>query len=140
MRTEFATPSYLLHLFEYLSQATHDSTEVGDDWAAKSVKAEAFSSDLAPAQRTAVLERFKRQEVDVFVTLLPCSNCSLKRRHHRLICSDLISRGLDVPHVSHVISYDTPVDMRKYVHRVGRTARAGKDGDAWSLVEEQEVR
>ena len=32
------------------------------------------------------------------------------------------------------------MDMRKYVHRVGRTARAGKDGDAWSLVEEQEVR
>lgn len=56
-----------------------------------------------------------------------------------LICSDLISRGMDISHVSHVISYDTPVDMRKYVHRVGRTARAGRDGDAWTLVEEQEV-
>ncbi len=49
----------LLHLFEYFSRATHDSTEVGDDWAAKSVKAEAFSSDLAPTQRTAVLEGSK---------------------------------------------------------------------------------
>lgn len=56
-----------------------------------------------------------------------------------LICSDLVSRGIDINHVSHVISYDTPVDMRKYVHRVGRTARAGRDGDAWTLVEEQEV-
>lgn len=56
-----------------------------------------------------------------------------------LICSDLISRGIDISHVSHVVSYDTPVDMRKYVHRVGRTARAGRDGDAWTLVEEQEV-
>ncbi|KAL0065260.1 ATP-dependent RNA helicase dbp6 [Marasmius tenuissimus] len=37
-------------------------------------------------------------------------------------------------------SYDAPVDMRKYVHRVGRTARAGKEGDAWTLVEEQEAR
>ena len=59
----------LLHLFEYFYQATRDSTKVGDGWAAKSVKAEAFSSDLAPAQRTAVLERFKRQEVDVYVAL-----------------------------------------------------------------------
>jgi ATP-dependent RNA helicase DDX51/DBP6 len=38
-----------------------------------------------------------------------------------------------------VVSYDAPVDMRKYVHRVGRTARAGRAGDAWTLVEEQEV-
>lgn len=57
----------------------------------------------------------------------------------RLICSDLIARGIDLPDVSHVISYDIPTDMRKYVHRVGRTARAGKSGDAWSLVEDQEV-
>jgi ATP-dependent RNA helicase DDX51/DBP6 len=41
--------------------------------------------------------------------------------------------------VTHVINYDAPVDMRKYVHRVGRTARAGRTGDAWTLVEEQEV-
>ena len=38
------------------------------------------------------------------------------------------------------MSYDVPVDMRKYVHRVGRTARAGREGDAWTLVEQQEVR
>lgn len=56
-----------------------------------------------------------------------------------LVCSDLISRGIDISHVSHVVSYDVPVDMRKYVHRVGRTARAGRAGDAWTLVEEQEV-
>ena len=58
----------------------------------------------------------------------------------RLVCSDLISRGIDISHVSHVVSYDVPVDFRKYVHRVGRTARAGRSGDAWTLVEEQEVR
>ena len=57
----------------------------------------------------------------------------------RLVCSDLISRGIDISHVSHVVSYDVPVDIRKYVHRVGRTARAGRSGDAWTLVEEQEV-
>ncbi|KAH9015414.1 hypothetical protein EDB84DRAFT_1526639, partial [Lactarius hengduanensis] len=37
------------------------------------------------------------------------------------------------------LNYDAPVDMRKYVHRVGRTARAGRTGEAWTLVEEQEV-
>jgi superfamily II DNA/RNA helicase len=41
--------------------------------------------------------------------------------------------------VAHVVNYDAPVDMRKYVHRVGRTARAGRIGDAWTLIEEQEV-
>ena len=57
----------LLRLFEYFSRATYDSTEVGDDWAAKSVKADAFSIDLAPYQRTAALDSFKRQEVGVYV-------------------------------------------------------------------------
>lgn len=57
-----------------------------------------------------------------------------------LVCSDLISRGIDISQVSHVVSYDVPIDMRKYVHRVGRTARAGREGHAWTLIEEQEVR
>jgi len=56
-----------------------------------------------------------------------------------LVCSDLISRGLDISHVAHVVSYDVPIDVRKYVHRVGRTARAGRHGEAWTLVEEQEA-
>lgn len=55
------------------------------------------------------------------------------------MCSDLVARGVDISHVKHVVSYDVPVDIRKYVHRVGRTARAGRAGDAWSLVEDQEV-
>jgi ATP-dependent RNA helicase DDX51/DBP6 len=46
---------------------------------------------------------------------------------------------MDLPTVNHVVSYDIPLDMRKYVHRVGRTARAGRSGTAWSLVENQEV-
>jgi ATP-dependent RNA helicase DDX51/DBP6 len=57
----------------------------------------------------------------------------------RLVASDVIARGLDLPSISHVISYDTPVDMRKYVHRVGRTARAGREGTAWTLCEKQEA-
>ncbi|TCD64285.1 ATP-dependent RNA helicase dbp6 [Steccherinum ochraceum] len=83
---------------------------------------QAYSSELGAADRKSILERFKSQEVNI------------------LVCSDLISRGIDISHVSHVVSYDAPVDMRKYVHRVGRTARAGRAGDAWTLVEEQEAR
>ncbi|KAH7884661.1 DEAD-domain-containing protein [Phlebopus sp. FC_14] len=87
-----------------------------------SITIHAYSSDLPASERKTILERFKAQEI------------------HILVCSDLISRGIDISHVSHVVSYDAPVDMRKYVHRVGRTARAGKAGDAWTLVEEQEAR
>jgi superfamily II DNA/RNA helicase len=46
---------------------------------------------------------------------------------------------LDVDHITHVISFDVPNVPDEYVHRVGRTARAGRDGTAWTLVEKQEV-
>lgn len=51
-----------------------------------------------------------------------------------LIASDLAARGLDVQGISHVINYDLPEDPEIYVHRIGRTARAGRDGVAWSFV------
>jgi superfamily II DNA/RNA helicase len=51
-----------------------------------------------------------------------------------LVCSDLASRGIDVEGISHVINYDLPLDPELYVHRIGRTARAGREGVAWSLV------
>ncbi|KAH6662027.1 P-loop containing nucleoside triphosphate hydrolase protein [Halenospora varia] len=50
-----------------------------------------------------------------------------------LIASDLVSRGLDIPNLAHVINYDVPMSVPSYVHRVGRTARAGKKGHAWTL-------
>ena len=56
-----------------------------------------------------------------------------------LVCSDVVARGIDLPSVQCVINYDTPIDMKKYVHRVGRTARAGKEGVAWTLLESQEA-
>ncbi|KAI0360139.1 DEAD-domain-containing protein [Trametes cingulata] len=107
----------LVRLFEFFENARHDA-----DKSSKAVVARAYSSDLAPAERKSILEQFKNQEINI------------------LVCSDLISRGIDISHVSHVVSYDVPVDFRKYVHRVGRTARAGREGDAWTLVEEQEAR
>ncbi|KAI8605394.1 P-loop containing nucleoside triphosphate hydrolase protein [Dissophora ornata] len=81
-----------------------------------------YSSDLPKSKRQAILRAFNKGEI------------------HLLICSDLISRGMDLSPVSVVINYDTPVYMKKYIHRVGRTARAGKSGTAYSLVEMQEAR
>ena len=51
-----------------------------------------------------------------------------------LIGTDLASRGLDIENLGHVINYDIPTDVQSYVHRVGRTARAGHEGHAWTLL------
>ena len=50
-----------------------------------------------------------------------------------LVASDLVSRGLDLPNLAHVVNYDVPTSLTSYVHRIGRTARAGKQGHAWTL-------
>lgn len=63
-------------------------------------------------------------------------------RSHKLailIASDRASRGLDIPHLAHVINYDLPTSVTAYVHRVGRTARAGRDGRATTLVVKHEA-
>ncbi|KAI7866841.1 P-loop containing nucleoside triphosphate hydrolase protein [Spinellus fusiger] len=81
-----------------------------------------YSSDFNVAQRKSTMKKFRAGEIDL------------------LICSDLIGRGIDLDSVDTVISYDVPLFMDKYIHRVGRTARAGREGQAFTLVEKQEVR
>ncbi len=56
-----------------------------------------------------------------------------------LIATDIASRGIDVDHVSHVINYDLPEDPESYVHRIGRTARAGREGVAISFCDQSEL-
>jgi ATP-dependent RNA helicase DeaD len=55
-----------------------------------------------------------------------------------LVATDVASRGIDIPHVAHVINYDLPEQAEDYVHRIGRTARAGNEGSALSLVTPEE--
>ncbi|KFZ12602.1 hypothetical protein V501_04130 [Pseudogymnoascus sp. VKM F-4519 (FW-2642)] len=57
-----------------------------------------------------------------------------------LIASDLVARGLDLPNLAHVVNYDMPTSITSYVHRVGRTARAGKEGAATTLFSATEGR
>lgn len=81
-----------------------------------------FSSDAAAKQREAMLTRFRSGAVPV------------------LVASDAATRGLDVDGVTAVVSFDAPVALKTYVHRVGRTARAGRDGSAFTLLKQEEVK
>ena len=56
-----------------------------------------------------------------------------------LVATDIAARGIDVPGVTHVINFEMPVDAESYVHRIGRTARAGADGAALSLCATEEA-
>ncbi|KAK0555519.1 hypothetical protein OC846_001679 [Tilletia horrida] len=105
----------LVRLLE-LFKEEHGAREV------KALAVKHYSSEMRISERRKVLKSFADGEVNV------------------LVASDLIARGIDLPSVGHVISYDVPVDRGKYVHRVGRTARAGRSGHAWALVEAQEAR
>jgi ATP-dependent RNA helicase DeaD len=82
----------------------------------KGIDAFAMHGDMYQTKRDRVMERLREGNLKV------------------LVASDLASRGLDVEDISHVINYDLPEDPEVYVHRIGRTARAGRDGIAWTFV------
>lgn len=64
----------------------------------------------------------------------------LAKKLRVLVASDLVARGIDLPSLDHVVNYDIPSSVASYVHRVGRTARAGKRGKAWTLFTNREAR
>jgi ATP-dependent RNA helicase RhlB len=75
-----------------------------------------LSGDVPQNKRLALLKRFQSGELPV------------------LVATDVAARGLHIPDVSHVVNFDLPEDREDYVHRIGRTARAGASGDAISFV------
>ncbi len=93
-----------------------DVDAVGTWLKGKGYKARAMHGDMAQSARTQTLDQFKSGEVTL------------------LVCSDVAARGIDVSSVSHVINYDVPFNPDDYVHRIGRTGRAGEKGRAWMLV------
>ncbi len=80
------------------------------------IDAHAIHGDMYQRKRNQVMERLREGDLEV------------------LVASDLAARGLDVDDISHVVNFDLPEDPEIYVHRIGRTARAGRDGIAWSFV------
>ncbi len=76
----------------------------------------ALSGDVPQLKRQKLLQRFQEGQLDM------------------LVCTDVAARGLHIPAVSHVFNYDLPQDAEDYVHRIGRTARLGAEGDAISFA------
>lgn len=80
------------------------------------INAHAIHGDMPQGKRNSTMKRLRDGELSV------------------LVASDLAARGIDVDGISHVINYDLPEDPEVYVHRIGRTARAGRKGVAWTFV------
>lgn len=90
--------------------------ELVNELAVRGFPAEALNGDLSQDARVHVLNRFRNNQIKV------------------LVATDVAARGLDIDDISHVFNYDLPQDPEVYVHRVGRTGRAGKTGVAISLL------
>jgi ATP-dependent RNA helicase DeaD len=97
-----------------------EADELGEELAGRGYTAEVIHGDLSQPQRERAIAALREGRVDV------------------LVATDVAARGLDIPNVSHVINYDIPDDPEVYVHRIGRTARAGREGTAITFVTPRE--
>lgn len=97
--------------------ATRDDTKrLTDKLNETNLKAIALSGELSQSERNKIMSQFERKVFLILVT------------------TDIASRGLDIRNVSHVINFDMPKHAEEYVHRIGRTGRAGEKGSAFSLI------
>jgi ATP-dependent RNA helicase DeaD len=94
--------------------------ELASKLQARGFAAAAINGDLAQQQRERTIEQLKNGKIDI------------------LVATDVAARGLDVERISHVINYDVPSDPESYTHRIGRTGRAGRSGDAILFVTPRE--
>lgn len=86
----------------------------------KGYSVESMHSDLEQSQRDEAMYRFKSQQVEI------------------LVATDIVARGIDIDDIQLVVNFDVPHDAEDYVHRIGRTARAGSEGSAFTLVSEKD--
>lgn len=98
------------------------TVELADKLQARGFSASALNGDIAQNQRERIVDQLKKARIDI------------------LVATDVVARGLDVERISHVINYDIPHDTESYVHRIGRTGRAGRTGDAILFVAPREKR
>ncbi|MGD8312754.1 MAG: DEAD/DEAH box helicase [Gammaproteobacteria bacterium] len=98
------------------------TSELAERLQARGYAAEALNGDMPQKQREQMIERLKQGSLDI------------------LVATDVAARGLDVDRISHVVNYDIPYDSEAYIHRIGRTGRAGRHGDAILFVAPREQR
>ena len=98
------------------------TVELADKLAARGFASSALNGDMAQNLREAVIDKLKNGKLDI------------------VVATDVAARGLDVARISHVINYDIPYDTEAYIHRIGRTGRAGREGDAILFVAPRERR
>lgn len=96
--------------------------ELSEKLSARGHAVEPLNGDIPQNSRERTVERLKKGTIDI------------------LVATDVVARGLDVERVSHVINYDVPYDTESYVHRIGRTGRAGRKGDAILFISHREKR
>lgn len=99
-----------------------ETQEIADFLMQNGYAADALHGDLSQAQRDTVMKKFRLKNIDI------------------LVATDVAARGLDVNSLTHVIHYSLPDDPEVFVHRSGRTGRAGKDGISMSLIKPEETR
>ena len=112
-----AEPFDAMIIFARTKQATE---ELAEKLQARGLAAAAINGDIAQPQRERVIQQLKDGKLDI------------------LVATDVAARGLDVDRISHVMNYDIPYDTESYVHRIGRTGRAGRSGDAILFVSPRE--
>lgn len=98
------------------------TTEIAEKLSARGFAAEALNGDIPQKMREQTVNKLKDGKLDI------------------LVATDVAARGLDVPRISHVINYDVSYDTESYVHRIGRTGRAGRKGDAILFIAPREKR
>ena len=96
--------------------------ELSETLVSRGYRAEALHGGLSQEQRDRVMQRFREGTTEL------------------LVATDVAARGLDIEHLSHVVNYDVPSAADAYVHRIGRTGRAGREGVAITLAEPREHR
>jgi ATP-dependent RNA helicase DeaD len=98
-----------------------ESKELSDELNLRGFPSDALHGDLSQDQRDLTMKKFKDKKIDL------------------LVCTDVAARGIDVDNLTHVINYGLPQDNEAYVHRIGRTGRAGNKGLAVSIITPPEV-
>jgi ATP-dependent RNA helicase RhlE len=119
--TSFLTSRYVARALVF-TKTKHGADRVAKDLNKAGIRADAIHGNKSQSARQRTLASFKNNEMQV------------------LVATDLAARGLDVDGISHVLNYDLPIEAETYIHRIGRTGRAGAAGIAVSFCDGEERR